>query len=47
MQRPLFVLAYGVDRYVEVAAEMQRRLGGLVEVVGAQDLAALAKAAAR
>ena len=45
-QRPLFVLAYGVDRYIDVALRMQRRLGAGFEIIGAQDLAALGRAAA-
>ena len=50
--RPLFVLAYGVENYVDVAREMAIRLVGepasLSEwaIIGAQDLAALGRAAA-
>lgn len=53
--RPLFVLAYGVENYVDVAREMAIRLVGdeaasllpsQWAIVGAQDLAALGRAAA-
>ena len=45
--RPLFVPAYGVTNYVDVAAEMRTRLGPAgFEVVGAQDFAVLGRAAA-
>ena len=46
-QRPLFVPAYGVDNYVDVAAAMQARLAADGwEVVGAQDFARLGRQAA-
>ena len=44
-QRPLFVPAYGVDNYVDVARAVAKRVRG-VQVVGAQDFAALGRAAA-
>ena len=46
-RRPLFVLAYGVDGYVDVAAGVRDALAKEgFEVVGAQSMAALARAAA-
>ncbi len=43
-QRPLFVATYGVQNYVDVAREMQRRLDASEwVVVGAQDLAVLGR----
>ena len=46
-QRPLFVPAYGVENYVDMAQAMHERLSahGFV-VVGTQDLAALGRKAA-
>jgi hypothetical protein len=46
-KRPLFILAYGVDRYVEVANSIQNtKLNSSVEVIGAQDLVLLGRLAA-
>ena len=44
-QRPLFVLSYGTDSYVDVAVAMQQRLQ-FAEVVGTSDVAALGREAA-
>ena len=44
--RPLFVPAYGVDNYVDMAVEMRKRLGNSWEVIGAQDMAVLGREAA-
>ena len=44
-QRPLFVAAYGVDNYVDVAREVASTMSE-VRVVGAQDFAVLGRAAA-
>jgi hypothetical protein len=47
LARPLFVPAYGVDNYVDMADSMQKRLqGDGFEVVGVQDFAVLGRAAA-
>ena len=45
-QRPLFVPAYGVDNYIDVAVEMRKRLGSSWAVVGSQDMAVLGRLAA-
>ncbi len=46
-KRPLFILAYGVDKYVEVANSIQNtKLNSSVEVIGAQDLVLLGRLAA-
>ena len=45
-QRPLFVPAYGVDNYVDMAVEMRKRLGDSWAVVGSQDMAVLGRQAA-
>ena len=45
-QRPLFPLSHGVDHYVDVAVAMQSEFSNSVQVIGAQDLAALSRMAA-
>lgn len=45
-QRPLFLLSYGVDNYVDVAVAMQAKFADSIKVIGAQDLAALSRMAA-
>ena len=45
-QRPLFLLSYGVDHYVDVAVAMQSAFADSIQVIGAQDLAALSRMAA-
>ena len=45
-QRPLFVPAYGIDNYLDIAMEMRTRLGSSWEVIGAQDMAVLGRQAA-
>ena len=54
-QRPLFVPAYGVSNFVDVAIAMKKRLGGPAadagagggfEIVGAQDFSVLGRLAA-
>ena len=45
-QRPLFVPAYGVENYVDMAHAMQARLGAEFVIVGTQDFAALGREAA-
>jgi len=42
---PFFVLIYGESSYVDVALEMQRRLGKQVNTIGTQDLAELGRLA--
>jgi hypothetical protein len=45
-KRPLFVLTYGVENYVEVAVGLEKEFGASLAIVGTQDLAALGRAAA-
>ena len=44
-QRPLFVPAYGVENYVDMAHTMQERLESEFVIVGTQDFAALGREA--
>lgn len=44
---PFWVLVYGQDLYVDVAVEMQKRLGDGFQLAGTQDAAALARAAGK
>eukprot|EP00928_Gymnodinium_smaydae_P081596 TRINITY_DN65081_c0_g1_i1.p1 TRINITY_DN65081_c0_g1~~TRINITY_DN65081_c0_g1_i1.p1 ORF type:complete len:558 (-),score=43.42 TRINITY_DN65081_c0_g1_i1:151-1824(-) len=44
---PFFVLIYGQTSYIEVAAEMRKRLSAQVEIIGTQDLVELGRLAGK